>query len=370
MTAQPIAEKRDPSFTAVLGASILLFVICAAIVKLVSPYPFEQNYSLISAAIRHWDFRAVPSDQPREFWGVSYVSALVTALTGMPDPTSVIVVSFCAYLAALSLSYRLWGGILTAWFLVVNWWWLESTVDGGSEPLFMALLLGAFLAIRKERWLLAAALASGATVVRPVGIFALIAIGAVLLVRKDFKRLALATATGAATGAAYLIPMALIYGNPFASVQSYQAQDWAGSSPVTLPFVAIINGARSTSGAVRLPLQILIGLWVVAVVGGLLRMATSRKFRSYALDHAVEGIFVLLYAAFLLCYNSDVWAWQHFPRFAIPLLPFVLLAFQDKLPNSRRLLCGVALVSVLCVVLPKAGIHRVSEAVHSLIVAK
>jgi len=370
MTAQPLNAGKTPSFRTVLCASILLFLICAAFVKLVSPYPFEQNYSLISAAIRHWDFRAVPSDQPREFWGVSYVSALVAALTGLRDATALIAVSFFAYLTALFLSHRLWGATLTAWFLVVNWWWLESTVDGGSEPLFMALLLGAFLTVRSERWLLAAALASGATVVRPVGIFALIAIGIVLLARRDFKRLAIATAIGVGTGVVYVFPMVLIYGSPLAGVQAYQAQDWAGSSPITFPFVAIFKGALSTSGSVRLPLRILLGIWVLVVVAGLIRMATDRKFRKYSRDHEVEGIFLLLYAAFLLCYNADVWAWQHFPRFAIPLLPFLLLAFRDRLPASPPLLCGIALVSVICVILPKAGIHRVSEVVHSLVTTK
>jgi hypothetical protein len=344
-----------------------MFVLCVTLVALVSPYPVEQNYSLISAAIRHWDFRAVPSDQPREFWGVSYVSAALASVTGLSDRVAVVVIAFCMYVLTIFLGYRLWGATLTAWFVAANWWWLESTVDGGSEPLFMALLLGAFLAVRKERWILAAALASGATVVRPVGIFALLAIEAALLLRRDFRRLAIGAAIGAGVGVLYVIPMVLIYGNALASVQSYRTQDWASSSPVTFPLVPIIRSAMVTAGDIRLPLKLLIGAWVLVVLAGVIKLAVSRDFRIYAREHIVEAIFFFSYSLFLFSYNANVWAWQHFPRFAIPVLPFVLLAFHRRLPSSKWLLCGVAAAAITCVVLPKAGMHRVAQAVHYLI---
>jgi hypothetical protein len=310
----------------------------------------------------------VPADQPREFWGVSYLSALLVTLTGLPDVAALIVISFCMYLATPLICFRLWGGTVAAWFVVANWWWLQAAVDGGSEPLFMALLLGTFLAVRKKEWTLAAVLASGATVVRPVGIFALFGIGIVLLARRDFRRLVIATVIALVTGILYAIPMILIYGSPLASVRSYQAQDWASGSPVTIPFLPIVKGALSTLTNMRLPLKILISFWVLLTAAALIRMAIDRSFRSYAKEYPAEAIFAFLYGIFLFSYNSNVWGWQHFPRFAIPILPFVLLVFLDRLPTDRRLLWGIGFVSVICVVLPKAGITHAYEVIHRILV--
>jgi len=351
----------------ILAWSIILFLICAASVALVSQYPPEQNYSLISSAIRHWDFKNVPSDQPREFWGTSYVSALLVMMTGISDPAALVVISFCMYLVAVVICFRLWGSTMAAWFTVVNWWWLQAAVGGGSEPLFMALLLGTFLAVRKEQWTLAAVLASGATIVRPVGIFALIAIGIVLLIRREFRRLVITVLIAVGVGVLYTMPMTLIYGSPLASVRSYQSQDWATGSPVTFPLLPIVKGALETSSSMRLSLKILITVWVLLVVAGFIKMAIDRSFREYARKCPVVAIFAFSYGIFIFSYNSNVWAWEHFPRFAIPLLPFILLVFRDRLPTDRRLLSGIGLISIMCVVLPKAGISHVHEIVHRLI---
>jgi hypothetical protein len=347
--------------------SIIVFVTCAAAVALVSKYPPEQNYSLISAAIRHWDFRNVPPDQPREFWGMSYLSALLVTMTGLSDRVALIVISFSMYLVTLVLCFRLWGATITAWFTVADWWWLQSTVGGGSEPLFMALLLGAFLAVRQERWTVAALLASLSTVVRPVGIFALIAMGIVLLARKDLRRLATAILIALLVGALYVLPMISIYGSPLASVRSYQAQDWATDSPVTIPLLPIVKGALETASSIRVPLEILIGLWVLITLVGFIKMSVDKTFREYSRQHPTEAIFAFLYGLFIFSYDANFWAWEHFPRFALPLLPFILLVFLRRLPTDRRILSAVALVSIICVVLPKAGLTHVHALLHKLI---
>jgi hypothetical protein len=336
-------------------------------VALVSQYPPEQNYSLISSAIRHWDFKNVPSDQPREFWGMSYVSAVLATLTTLPDRAALIVVSFCMYLVTLLMCFRLWGSTVAAWFTVVDWSWLQTAVGGGSEPLFMALLLGTFLAVRKEQWTFAALLASGATVVRPVGIFALIAIGVVLLKRRELQRLAVTALIAIAVGVLYTMPMVLIYGTPLASVRSYQSQDWASRSPVTFPLVPIIKGALKTANNMRFFLKILIGFWVLVVLAGFIKMAISRSFWEYAKRYPVEAIFAFSYGTFIFSYNANVWAWKHFPRLAIPLIPFIVLVFLDRLPANRRLLSGIGLLSIVCVVLPKAGIGNINNVVQTLI---
>jgi hypothetical protein len=345
-------------------------MVCAALIALVSHFPRQNDYSFISSAIRHWDFRAVPADQPREFWGLCYLSAAVARMTSLPDATAILIIDFFAYLFAILLCDRLWGSVIAAWFAAVNWFWLDSSVAGGSEPLFMALLLGCFLAVRKERWILAATLASCASVVRPVGVFALIAIGIVLLMRRDVRRLLVAVSIGVVTAVLYLVPLALIYGNPLASVRSYQEQDWAGASPITIPLLPIIRGAVYTKDTMRLPLKVLVGFWVLLTLAAVIRLVSSRFFRRYALEHPAEAIFVVLYAIFLFSYNTNFWVWQHFPRFAIPLLPFVLLAFRNRLSPNRLLLCGVAAASIVCVVLPKASLGKVSGAIHNLAVVE
>jgi hypothetical protein len=344
-----------------------LFLVSVLLVVLSVPYPIEGNYSVMSRAIRTWDFSAVPSDQPREFWGISYLSALIAAATRLSDPVALIAIAFCSSLVAILFCYRLWGGTVAVWFSVVNWWWLECSVGGGSEPLFVALILGSFLAVRKEHWIRAAVLASAATVVRPVGIFALAAIAIVLAARRDMHRLAAAIGIGIGIGILYVTPVVMIYGSPTVAIQSYQAQDWGGGAPVAFPLYPVIRGAIMTWGTMRLSLKILILIWVLIMLAGIFRMAASRSFRRYAREYPMEALFAGMYALFLFSYNGGIWEWTHFPRFALPLLPFVLLAFQNRLPSDRRLILGAALASTVCVVLPRIGVSHATHAIRALI---
>ena len=346
---------------------IVVFLICITLVSWVGPYPTDGNYSLISAAIRHWDFNHLPDDQPREFWGISYVSALISSVTGVSDEVALVALAFCSSVLAVFVCYRLWGGTVAIWFALVNWWWLDSSVFGGSEPPFMALLLGSFLAVRKERWKLGALVASLATIVRPVGILALVAIGFVLLARKDMRGFVSSAAIGLGVGISYAVPMMLIYGDPFAGIRSYQHQDWASALPFSIPFLPLIKGAQATAVTMRLPLKLLVGSWLALTVAGLVQMVLNKSFREYARQRPVEAIFASLYAILLLSYNANFWAWQHFPRFAIPLLPFILVAYLRQLSTNKALLCGIAIASIVCVVLPRAGIANVSGVVHSLL---
>jgi hypothetical protein len=48
-----------------------------------------------------------------------------------------------------------------------------------------------------------------------------------------------------------------------------------------------------------------------------------------------------------------MWEFYFFPRFVIPLIPFLLFVFSDHLPLDRRLLWGVALLNVTASVGPK-----------------
>lgn len=131
------------------------------------------------------------------------------------------------------LAYRLWGGWVAGFFAVLNFDWMQRLFLGGSEPLFMALVFGALLTVRRERWLLAALLAAFSTTVRLVGMFALVALGLALLLKRDFRNFSLATLTGLIVGGLYASPLALYFQNPLANVHRYQQADWEGGRLLT-----------------------------------------------------------------------------------------------------------------------------------------
>src|SRR5205823_11804014 len=108
-------------------------------------------------------------------------------------------------------------------------------------PLFLVLIFGAFLSARKEKWLLAALLAALGTIVRPMGVFALLGIGLTLLWRRRFQDFAVACGVGLLVGVLYVLPLALYFGSPAANVQGYNHADWNNGMPLTFPLVAIVK---------------------------------------------------------------------------------------------------------------------------------
>jgi hypothetical protein len=349
--------RRPISVKEVVISSVILVLFCAAPVALFSHYPYYPCcFHQLSAAIRHGDFSGLDPSQPKELWGYSYVSALVATITRLPDDFAMVIVSSSMFVVANYLCCRLWGTTVAAWFMVVNYWWLDGAAEGFTEPLFMALLLSSFIAFRKERWVVAAVLASAATIVRPNGIFALIAIGIVLLSRRELRKLAIATAIGLTTGVLYTVPLILIYGNPLVNVTGYQGY-WSGGMPVTIPFLAIIKGAKTvTSWSIWSRLYALysglIAAWVLFAVAGTIKMAASKRFWHYAKTYPAEAIFAGASALFLFSYADPLWAWFHFPRYATPLLPFLLVFSFERLTRDRRILGGVALLNISASVLP------------------
>jgi hypothetical protein len=319
-------------------------VVGAVLVKLLTHYPYYACcFQQISAGIRHWDFRGLGPTQPKEVWGFSYLAALVAAVTRVPDIYAIVVVSSSMFVLTNYLCSQLWGTLVAIWFVVIDWWYIDGAVEGLTEPLFVALLLGSFLAIRKEKWALAAVLAAGATLVRPVGFFALLALGILLLIRKHFRQFSIATAIALVIGVAYMIPMKLIYGDPLANVHGYHTKDWSGSIPLSIPLLPVIRGAFMSH---RWWIQILIGAWVLFAVAGIIKMAIDKGFRSYAKQYPAEAFFAGIYGLFLLSYNVPYWSWLHFPRFVIPLVPFLILVFIDRFPRDRRIIWAVGLFNL------------------------
>jgi hypothetical protein len=173
--------KTDPSRLEILALGLATSLIFGSFVALFRSYATAVDnfgdssaYMTLASAIRHWNFEGVVVKQ---FWGLPYAMAALSTVTRVSDRTALLAISVVASFAAAALAWTLWDGWIAGFFAVLNFDWLQRSYLGGSEPLFVELLFGSFLSVRKERWLLAALLASLATVVRPLGIFALLGIG-------------------------------------------------------------------------------------------------------------------------------------------------------------------------------------------------
>jgi hypothetical protein len=92
-------------------------------------------------------------------------------------------------------------------------------------------------------------------------------------------------------------------------------------------------------------------------------MVRTRRFAAYARSHLVEMIFLIPYLWTLYTYNYPHWARSNFARFAIPIIPFVLLALDRWIPKDKRILWGLGLVSPILAACSALGIinvfHRV-----------
>jgi hypothetical protein len=310
------------------------------------------TYVSITTAIRTWDLGGLTG--VKHFWGVAYLAAGMALLTRMPDVAALLIVSLCGSLASVALARRLWGGWIAGIFAVISWDWLAASVLGGSETVFMAFVLSAFLAARRERWTLAALAAACSMTVRPVGCVVLLALVIALLARADFRRAVVVAMVGAAVGALYIAPLWLARGDVLAHYRGYQP-DWIQAWPIGVPFTALMNGllsARTTIEVVR-P-----AVWVAFIAVAAALFLARKPARTYARLHPVEATFAILYVVLLCSYNASRWAWLDFPRFAIPLIPFALVALDPWLPRNRWLLWVSAPVSGALAAGWLLGFHR------------
>jgi hypothetical protein len=348
-TQRALTSKRwaaEPS----LGEIVILWlftclVFVAVVARLYNYFALVDNsgdcsaYMAIASAIRHWNFHGLTVKQ---FWGLPYAMAALCFSIGVSERTALLLICFGSSFASVVIAYRLWGGWVAGFFAILNFDWMQRSYLGGSEPLFVALLFGSFLAIRKERWWLASLLASLATVVRPLGIFALAGIGLVLLWKRDYRRLAPAVTIGMAIGILYALPLARQFNDPLATVHSYVNPDWQGGWLFGFPFYAIMKGTL-TEPAPWTNLILSFG-WILLVLVAVAVMIRSTEFREYAWKHPVEMLFLTPYIWCLYTYNYPHWARGNFQRFSIPILPFVLIALSRWIPKDRRLLWALGTV--------------------------
>jgi hypothetical protein len=351
----------EPTTTEIFCLALLALSVFALVIFLfknyfttVDNFGDSSAYMTLASAIRHWDFHGIVIKQ---FWGLPYAMAGVSTLTGLSDRTALLLFSVIPALLATVLAKGLWDGWIAGYFALLNFDWMQRSCLGGSEPLFVCLLFASFVAVRQRRWLLASLLASLATIVRPLAVFALRGIGLALLWQRDFRRFAAATAVGLAVGALYAIPLATHFGDALATVNSYHSKDWQGGWLFGFPFYAIIKGTLIYP-APWTNLVLSFG-WIFMVLGAVVAMATSNEFRTYCRMHPVEAIFLVAYLWCLFTYNYPYWARGNFARFAIPIVPFALLALYRWIPKDRRILWGLATVSPVLAAASALGVVNV-----------
>ncbi|HKD02833.1 MAG TPA: glycosyltransferase 87 family protein [Terriglobales bacterium] len=229
-----MSHSVQPSFFRVLLMAIVCYLVYLFTIACLANYRklmwgFGDNspYVRIASAIEHWSFADL---HIKLFWGLPYTMAAVSSVTRLSNLTALLAISRVASLVTIALAFRLWGGWVTLAFVILSREWLERSLLGGAEPLFLALLFAGFLAARKERWNVAALLASLATVVRPTGVFGLAGSGLALLLRREYRKFALASTIGLGIGLLYILPLKLYFGDPMANVKGYGHADWNSNS--------------------------------------------------------------------------------------------------------------------------------------------
>jgi hypothetical protein len=170
---------------------------------------------------------------------------------------------------------------------------------------------------------------------------------------------------GGVVGVLYTLPLAQHFGDPLATVNSYHSREWQGGWLFGLPFYAIIKGTL-TEPAPLTNLVLSFG-WIFLVLAAIVVMVRSVQFREYARRHLVETIFLIPYLWTLYTYNYPHWARGNFARFAIPIIPFVLLALDCWIPKDKRVLWVLGVVSPILAAASAIGINNVAQVLRRAI---
>jgi hypothetical protein len=360
-SSKPSAWRESPTLSRVLLLVLIsygvflstFFILGGSFWSKVEDFGDNPGYIRLAAAIHHWQLSGVVVKQ---FWGLPYVVATVSLVTTLSETASLVIVCVLASLAAITLCYRLWDGWIAIFFALLSFDWFQRSLLGGAEPLFLAFLLGSFLALRRDRWLLAAVLGALATVVRPFGVFALLGLGIELLYRRRLRDTAVATGSALAIGALYAWPVKHYLGSPFGNVALYQQNDWHGGLPFGFPLLAILKDTFPRNA----PWTNLIftWVWILFVLVALIVAIKSGELRQYAKEHTAEAWFVILYALALYTYSASAWSRSNFPRFALPLLPWALVFLKRYLPTDRRFIWGLVVVGPVLAAASAIGIRE------------
>ena len=345
---QPAQRRREELL--VLAVAAVLVLVCALFVvftvglhTLILQHGDNPAYLQITNGI----LGGQPLPRAKHFWGISYVTAALVAVTHVAPETAFYLLSVGSCLAATWVVVRLWGPWVGLAFTVGNWTWIEFSAYGGAESFFALLIFLAMAQARSRRYLLAVLFASLATTVRPVGVFLVCVLLVAAWRERGLRSALLCGAAAAAIALLYMAPLVRAYHDPLANVHGYQQQDWGGGSPVNLPLKAIvtnyINGRNVGNAFIKNAKAVFVLLHVAALLG----LAASSELRRRFAEQPAMGAFVLLYSAFILTYNAPWWALSIYPRLLIPVLPFLLWLYEKWLPRGWVVWTGAAWVTIV-----------------------
>jgi hypothetical protein len=328
--------------------------------RLIFNYGDNPAYLYVANAIAHWDFHNVGI---QHFMGYPYFIAAFAKLLHIPLMASLVLVAWSATMLASILTARMFGTWVAAYFALTNFAWIQLSFLGGSEPLAVALGLGAFWAFRRNRPILAALLGSLAVVVRPLMLAVLVGIGLALLIQKKYREFLKVFLTSLVIGVLYMATLAIYYGDPLLTVHSYTTRDYGATALkgphghlFSWPFHGIVMGtllypAPWTNLVVSF-------FWIFLVLAGVCLMFRP-AFRRYAAEHPAEVIFSGVYLLAIYSYDYFVWARSNFIRFAIPVLPIIFLALLPYLPKRRAIVWVLAVVTPVLAALSAMGVRNV-----------
>lgn len=271
------------------------------------------------------------------------------------------IVSAIVSLLAIFLAGELWGAWAAAWFAVVNLDWIQRSLLGGAEPLFAALIFAALLAARRERTSAAAVLGALATVVRPLGIFALAALGIVLLRRRRFRELSLAVGINVVIGFAYLALVGALYGHPDNNFIWYRHMG-LGRDRTFVPFVTIFISFRDQLITGKNMTKTL--AWMTFTLAAVIAAARRPAIREEMREHSVEWLFGAIYVASLFFFPAW-WIEGEFPRYLVLVIPMLLVALRPWFPEDRRVVWTIGLFSVTLAAVEDMPFF--SRALHALV---
>lgn len=258
----------------------------------------------VTSPVLHFSTRLYPSWKPLPF-----LFAVPLSLTGGAAPTLWLAIERTAALTGLVLAYSLArgvagrvAGVAAAAGLALTPGWITFAIDGRSEPIVIALLLGGLAAHRADRRRLALVLFVLASLDRPEAL-AVACVYALLCTPRNLRDFALAAVLIAAVPVMWLGGDWLGSGDPFHGAQLAQQSAGGLRTPPEPPVVYLV---RTWADAARLPL----------IVGALVATALAIKRRERLVLVLAAATFVWLAAdASLLVRGYPA---SEIPRYVLP----------------------------------------------------
>lgn len=300
----------------------------------------NQSYVRIAEIIQNRSLGQDP-DIPHHFWGLPYLIDVVTLILPVPKLAALVLISVLASAGAVVITHLLYGGWIATAFSVVSFWWLELSLKGGSEPLFMLALYAGFLLFRSGHPILAVLTLSLSSTVRPVGIIVILLVLIELLRRRAYRDVMISVGVSLVIGVAYVAPLAFITGDALFNYHAYSAYWGPTSRPLTVPFLVLAPSMLGLMHGAKPTVWIPTLFWIIVSISALC-VAWIKPWHG----SQIERGFLSIYMLFLLSYNYVEIA-ADFPRFMLPTLPLVILAFESWLPRKIWMFGAVGVISAL-----------------------